>query len=254
MMNGRLLRQLLSIPSPSGREHQIADFIEDYCNRRKWDVLVDEFNNVFITKGNWAWNPCLVAHIDTVFTDAPSRIVRRGKNLIGLNAEGARTGLGADDKAGVFICLELLRQVSRLKVALFAGEELNCAGARACDSLLLFDVGYFLEFDAPGTGLVSRTSNGIPLFEERGRFKQMVSGVLGRHGFNQWQHQPITDVSVIGPRKGLSSLNLSAGYYAWHSPQESIHLPDVAKSIALGRDLIATLGNEHYPFYEVHLF
>ena len=53
----------------------------------------------------------------------PVQIIQQDGMLIGFNKYGQRSGMGADDKAGVFICLELLERMDNVAVALFAAEE-----------------------------------------------------------------------------------------------------------------------------------
>ena len=251
-MRVELLNQLLLLPSPSHQEHAMVEFIlrhvESWGSRSGVRCWVDAHNNVYIIKGDAACLPCVAAHIDTVHRHAPARIVQHGGLLVGFNEAGCRTGIGGDDKAGVFICLELLKRFDNIAVALFAAEEVGCVGARHADAKFFERVGCVIEFDCPGRGLVSYTSGGMRMFQNDGEFITTALPVMCRHGALQWQHHPFSDVKAIGGRFGLSCLNVSAGYYNWHRRDEFVKLADVEHALAFGTDLIRAVGNRRYDF------
>ena len=265
-MRVELLKNLLAVPSPSHQEKAMAEFIvrhvEQMGPRSGVRCRVDEHNNVYITKGDADFLPCVAAHIDTVHRLAPATIVQHGGLLVGFDEAGRRTGiggddaarrdaavkLGGDDKAGVFICLELLERFDNIAVALFAAEEVGCVGSRNADAEFFKRVGYVIEFDCPGRGLVSYTSGGVRLFPNDGEFITAALPVMCRHGALNWQHHPFSDVKAIGGRFGLCCLNVSAGYYNWHRHDEFVKLADVEHALAFGTDLIRALGNRRYDF------
>ena len=207
----------------------------------------DHHNNVFIFKGSAEHYPCVAAHIDTVHPMKPVSIVQEGDRLFGLDTRGQRSGIGADDKAGVLICLELLERFDNIAVVLFAGEEIGCAGARQADPAFFGRLGYVVEFDAPSYGLVSHSSGGQRLFANRGQFIHTALPVLERNGAANFQRHPFSDVMAVRERFPLSCLNLSAGYYQWHRPDEFVVLDEVASMLEVGAELVQALGCRHYP-------
>ena len=251
-MRVELLNQLLLLPSSSHHEQAVVEFIvrhvESMGPRSGVRCWVDAHNNVYITKGDAEFLPCVAAHIDTVHRSAPACIVQHGGLLVGFDESGRRTGIGGDDKAGVFICLELLERFDNIAVALFAAEEVGCVGARNADPKFFERVGCVIEFDCPGRGLVSYTSGGMRLFQNDGEFITTALPVMCRHGALQWQHHPFSDVKAIGGRFGLSCLNVSAGYYNWHRHDEFVKLADVEHALAFGTDLVRALGHRRYEF------
>ena len=133
-MRVELLKQMLALPSPSYHEKAMVEFIvrhiEQMGPRTGVRCRVDEHNNVYITKGDAEFLPCVAAHIDTVHRSTPACIVQHGGLLVGFDEAGRRTGIGGDDKAGVFICLELLERFDNIAVVLFAAEEVGHQGRR----------------------------------------------------------------------------------------------------------------------------
>ena len=251
-MRVEILNQLLLLPSPSHREHAVVEFIVQHVAsmgpRSGVRYSVDAHNNVYIVKGDAARLPCVAAHIDTVHRRAPARVVQHGGLLVGFDEAGRRIGIGGDDKAGVYICLELLERFDNIAVALFAAEEVGCVGARNANPDFFERVGYVIEFDCPGRGLVSYTSGGVRLFQNDSDFITTALPVMCRHGVLNWQHHPFSDVKAITRRFGLSCLNVSAGYYNWHRQDEFVKLADVEHALAFSTELIRALGNRRYDF------
>ena len=251
-MRVELLKQMLAVPSPSYREKAMVEFIvrhvEQMGPRCGVRCRVDEHNNVYITKGDAEFLPCVAAHIDTVHRLAPATIVQHGGLVVGFDEAGRRTGIGGDDKAGVYICLDLLERFDNIAVALFAAEEVGCVGSRNADPDFFKRVGYLIEFDCPGRGLISYTSGGVRLFQNHGDFITTALPIMCRHGALNWQNHPFSDVKAIGGRFGLCCLNVSAGYYNWHRRDEFVKLADVEHALAFGTDLIRALGNRRYDF------
>jgi hypothetical protein len=180
----------------------------------------DRWNNVLIRKGNTELGPLVCAHIDTAHHWTEIEIVQHDGPLVGFDADGNRSGIGADDKCGVFICLALLERFENIAVALFAQEEIGYIGAQNAVADFFENIGYALEFDCPATGLVSYSAGGQRLFQNDGGFIEAALPVLTRFGFTSFQHHPFTDVTGLRKRFGFSCLNVSCGYYGWHSDTE----------------------------------
>ena len=251
-MRLNLLKQILAVPSCSRQEGRMVEFLVEHVRQRGaarcGEITTDDWNNVFIRKGSIGILPCVAAHIDTVHPLCPVEIVQHDGILFGIDELEQRTGIGADDKAGVFICLELLERFDNIAVALFASEEIGCVGAHHASAAWCGDVGYVIEFDCPGHGLLSYTSSGTRLFANGGEFIQTAVPVLQAHGLTRWQHHPFTDVMVLRERFGFSCLNLSCGYHNWHASDEYVVLNEVEAALAAGTDLVRALGCRRYPF------
>jgi acetylornithine deacetylase/succinyl-diaminopimelate desuccinylase-like protein len=249
-MRIHLLKRLLAVPSHSRHEGEMVDFLFDHVRGAglRGTCVTDDWNNVFVRKGDAEFLPCVAAHIDTVHLSQPANVAQEDGILFGLDDQGQRCGIGADDKAGVYICLELLERCDNIAVALFGSEEVGCHGAYHVPAEWFDDVGCFVEFDCPGRGLVSYTSGGTRLFANDGDFICAAEPVLRTHGLTSWQHHPFSDVMALRHRFGLSCLNLSCGYHNWHRPDEYVALDEVAAALAAGADLIDALGCRRYGF------
>jgi acetylornithine deacetylase/succinyl-diaminopimelate desuccinylase-like protein len=248
-----LLKRILAVPTCSRREDRMVEFLVDHVRERGsarcGEITTDEWNNVFIRKGVAEIVPCVASHIDTVHPLRPVEIVHQNGILFGVNERRERTGCGADDKCGIFVCLELLERFDNIAVALFAQEEIGCQGAYHAPAAWFRDVGCVVEFDCPGSGLVSYTSSGTRLFANHGAFINTAAPVLQAHGLTRWQHHPLSDVMALRQRFNFSCLNLSCGYRNWHRPDEHVVLAEVETAVDAGEALIAALRCRAYPFH-----
>lgn len=244
-MNSALLKELLVVPTISYKEQLMVDWLVWHVrkNIKGAHVTVDNAGNVYVVKGTAKYSPCVAAHTDTV---QPLRIIQinqNGNRLTGENTAGVQAGIGADDKAGIFVCLELLQRTENIRAVFFATEEVGCVGARKADPKFFEEVGCVIEYDCPGVDIMSYTCGGVRLFANRGEFIQKTLDVLPHH---EWQNHPYTDVMTVRERFDVSCLNLACGYHNWHMSNEYIHLPSTELAIERGAKLIQTLGNARY--------
>lgn len=257
-MDIKLLKQILSIPTYTGEEERLVKFLKTYLNEKSISFKVDDNGNIIATKGKANVYPCLVAHTDTVHQIQSDKIEIRSvhrKNPSGelkpaftgfMPNTNTPLGCGGDDKAGVFICLQLLDYFDNIKVFFSVSEENGCIGTKAAAKEWFKDVGYFIQFDSPENNTMSLTLGGRRLFTENGRFWELAKGLVFEHGITEYQHHSFTDVGFLGKEYGVDCLNLATGYYNLHTIHEYVVLEDVENSIILGKKLIKLLGQLKY--------
>lgn len=116
-MNIQLLKRLYSIYSPSGKEQKMVKFLCSYIRQLPGNISVskDKFGNLYVVKGKAEVYSCLVSHIDQVSHCKHSKdfkAVETREVIFGYSPKNRRfENLGADDKNGVFICLECLKNI-----------------------------------------------------------------------------------------------------------------------------------------------
>lgn len=247
-MNLDTFKQLLAVPTCSFREDRMVQWLQDYLRERLPTALVftDGSNNVYVTKGGGAYLPCVAAHIDSVQPLKTVRIQQTGDVLTALDHRGCQTGFGADDKAGVFVCLNLLEQCENIKAVFFAAEECGCVGARNALPQFFDDVAYVIEYDCPSRQMLSYSVGGVRLFSNGGSFIQEALPVLNHYGTVHWQHHPYTDVMALRLRFPVSCFNLSCGYYNWHASSEYVKISDVAHAVEQGCTLVETISRRQH--------
>jgi tripeptide aminopeptidase len=155
---------LVRIDSPTGEEAAIARELESRLCQLGLSVERDAMNNVLARLSGQGEAVMLAAHMDTVMPGRRVQPVVRD----GVVYSDGTTILGADDKAGVAVILEVLQEIverglahPNLEVVITVQEESGLVGAKALDaSGLRARLGVSLDAGgAPGTITVSAPSH-----------------------------------------------------------------------------------------------
>ena len=251
------LEDILKIPTYSGREDMLVDKIEDFCLSNKLVYHKDHKNNLYVVKGDAEYYPCVVSHTDTVHNDQENLISENenleilSKSFDGLTFltalnNGVESGIGGDDKCGVWICLNLLQKLENIKCAFFTEEEVGMKGSRECDVDFFKNVGYALQFDAPTDNWFSKSCSGFNLWTEN--FFQKVEPLLKEYGVDNISKDPFTDVVQLRKKFDFCCSVLPTGYYNQHSAHEYVIKEHTQKCLKLGFDFLNTLGFDKYAF------
>ena len=252
------LKELLSIPTKTWEEDRLIAYLIEHFESRGYHYEIDDMGNLYVTKGISEYYPLVLAHTDSVH-DITEMVVKeeylpnsQGNKKLALKAYtkdgNLPTGIGGDDKAGVFICLQLLERFNVIKGFFPVAEETGCHGSRGAKESFFNNVGYAIQFDSTENDTMSLSLMGTQLFEQDSEFFNKTKGLILEHGFTEWRHHPYTDTMVLKERFNFSCLNLAAGYYNCHSNNEYVIVEDVLNSTLLGESVIKKLGNEFYEF------
>ncbi len=254
-----LLKEILSFPTKTGYEHEFVTYLCNLIADMGYTAEKDDKGNIFVTKGIAKVYPLVLAHLDTVHSIKAVDIVEeyhpnaQGELKTALCAyeslTGEPAGLGADDKNGVFVCLQLLEQVQNIKVFFAVEEETGCHGSHyAVENNHSFfdDIAYGIMVDSPENDTMSYTLMGEHLFDIDGPFSAIVMPILTQYGIKKYQHHPYTDSMVIREKFGFANLNVAAGYYRYHSRSEYAVIDDVENAVHLVFSLIRELGEFRY--------
>lgn len=161
----------------------------------------------------------LTAHLDTVFKTPPSRIFYdRAKNVM-----WSPEGLGADDRAGVYAIVQILKSGFRPTVIFTTDEELGCLGAEA----IVKDIPtapmylkYIIELDRRG-------SDDCVFYQcENEEFEAYIESFGFVMNFGSF-----SDISTICPAWKVAGVNLSIGYYDEHSYCETLYIGQMFNTI-----------------------
>jgi tripeptide aminopeptidase len=131
------LIEILGIPSTSGHEEQVRDYIERYLAKLGLSSSIDVSGNLIATLAGEGKPLLLNAHMDRVPPGLGHRPVLRD----GILYSDGTTNLGADDAAGIVIILETLRRIIEqhlphppLVIVFTVQEEAGMCGASGFDS------------------------------------------------------------------------------------------------------------------------
>lgn len=260
----KLLKSVLSIPTVTRNEKLMIEFICEWLDSNNIEYFKDDLGNVYATKNTSieiteeTYFPCVVSHTDTVHQIDTINVVE-GKlpnaqgeykqSYFGINDLGKPTGIGGDDKCGVFACLTLLKEMNFVKAAFFVSEEIGCIGSRVADEEFFSNVGYAIQFDAPENWMVTETCFSQKLFDRDSEFFQVCDSVLSENMVKtdmDYMSHPYTDVWALRSLFDFSCINFSIGYYNYHTKNEYVVVDDVFNGIKMGKEMIEKLGNKLY--------
>lgn len=158
---------------------------------------------------------CLITHLDIVWMLPPIEddiIYDENKDImINIGDEG----LGADDRAGVYIVLTLLKKGHRPKGLIFTHNE-ECGGVGAYQLINAFPkpistYNYLIQLDRQGL-------NDCVFYQCDNKSFENYINSFG------WQTRigTMSDISIIAPAWGIAAVNLSTGYFNEHTLDEIV--------------------------------
>lgn len=168
-------------------------------------------------------------------------IFRRENIIIGIGEHGKQVNLGADDKNGIWIALELLRTEPILKVVLFPGEEIGCVGSNACDMNFFDDAKFVIQCDRRNGHDFIHTAGCVTLCDSSFPSPQLKQkyGYVNTTGL-------MTDVQTLKKRGlNVACCNLSCGYYNPHLETEYTDVGELINCLQFVREIVQTV--EHTP-------
>jgi tripeptide aminopeptidase len=251
-MSKNLLKEVLSVPTCYRTTTLMVRWLQQWLESHHISFYTDRLGNIYATKGvtDTGYFPAVCAHMDTVHKIIPFSVVEEDGLFVAHDTHtGQRTGLGGDDKAGIFVCLELLESQPALKAAFFVDEEIGCLGSREADPAFFENVGYCIEFDSPNNDILSFSCDGMQLCledETEDALLTVAQPILTKYGATKWQWHPFTDVAQLRRKFDFECLNLPCGYFNMHSEREFVVIQDAFKAVLLGKELISELGNNFY--------
>ena len=260
------LKEVLSVPTHTYEEDLMIEYLISWLEKNRFNFFADKVGNIYVTKNTTGkevdYYPCVVAHTDTVHPlstinireeQLPNFQKNKKLSLKAYNDNGEPTGIGGDNKCGVFACLQILKDLPVVKAAFFVSEETGCHGSKVADKDFFSNVGYVIQFDAPYNWMVTEVSMGVRLFEKGSDFHNKIDGILTEQmgKDKQYGSHPYTDVWPLKKNFDFTCVNISIGYYNYHSPQEYVVVEDTFKGIDTGKMMIEQLGYEKYTYNHV---
>ena len=240
-MDFKLLKQLYKIHSKSGYEGKIISFVCKWVDKNIQDVKIElDWNtgNIYMTKGTSDTYPCMVAHLDQVQKYHPTdfTVIETKDLLFGYSpTERSFCGLGADDKNGIWLCLQCLQKFNEIKVAFFVGEEVGCIGSSKANMEFFNDCRFVIQPDRRGNSDV---------------ITQIGFMDIEKFGYTPTEGM-MTDVEQLKENGlAISCINVSCGYYEPHTDNEFTDKNDLLKCLNFIEHII-TKCNKVYKHEQV---
>ena len=205
----KTFEQLVKLPQPS-LKRVVANFLKKHYPR-----VIETADYVF-AEGEIPI--ALVAHMDTVFKFPPEEVFFDQRH----NVMWSPDGLGADDRAGVFAILQIIRSGLRPHVVFTTEEEAGGVGASKLIAIdcPFRDLRYVIELDRRG-------SNDCVFYDcDNPEFTEYIESF----GFS-WNFGSFTDISILCPEWGVAGVNLSVGYRDEHSTSEVLFVGQLLSTI-----------------------
>lgn len=195
----------------------------------------------------------VVAHMDTVHEIVRGYQVFEANNkyfAYDMDTMSA-TGIGGDDKVGIFIALSMLKSFPNVGVAFFVDEEVGCLGSGVADMTFFDQCNIILQADRKGNKDFVTSISGVSLSSSD--FQKDVKKVLRAYGYATCSGM-LTDVYTLKTKGFKGSVaNVSCGYYNPHCSDEYIDFDDVCNTLELFSDIRYYTNGKSYPmFYKAH--
>lgn len=228
--------ELLETESYSGEEDMMRGFIEAFIESEGIQCTVKhDKGNMYIEKNvlnEDGLYPTYVAHIDTVHSIIPDdkgrlKAIEIDDAWIGMNTVSMDfSGIGGDDKCGIWAALMVLKFFNKVKIAFFHSEEMGCVGSGEADVSFFDDSSFVLQTDRRGFGEFTTTIMGTDMGDSD--FFNDFSAKWEENGLNSYEKLQsvdggMTDVwqlRVLGVE--CPCANVASGYYRPHSKDEFI--------------------------------
>lgn len=185
----------------------------------------------------------IVAHLDTVFPTPPIDIFYdRVKNVM-----WSPDGLGADDRAGVYSIIQLVKMGLKPTIIFTTDEETGAAGAMQLvkdmpNGIPNVELKYIIQLDRRGsTDCVFYDCDNV-VFEE----------YVEQFGFVT-AYGTFSDISVICPAWKIAGVNLSIGYIDEHSYSEILYVGNMLATIKKVANMLMDIENVKEPFEYIPL-
>lgn len=213
-------------------QEQLLNSLESILKTKYSKEDVTRTNKYLLCKGNIP--VMLVAHLDTVFTRFPDHIYYDQQQGV----LWSPNGLGADDRAGVFSIIKILKKGYMPHICFTTDEEKGGFGAQALikdNPQAPFDMKYIIELDRQGSNDCVFYSCGNKDFEK----------YVETFGFcTDWG--TYSDISDICPKWKIAGVNLSVGYFDEHSIAETLHVNYLYSTIKKVCTMLDTCNDAPY--------
>jgi hypothetical protein len=255
------LYETMQVPSCSRYEFRMAAYVIMWARRNGIDYTFDKKGNVYLTKGTLAegeFYPCVTAHMDTVqdkakpYALAGAELPLRTRRVKSTTSDEVRheifidgQGIGADDKLGVYISLQLMKKFDKIKAVFFVEEEIGMMGSKELVKEWFDDVAYVIGWDSPDIIRGAWNCSGTQLFS-KDFYEKHLKDIIKDWGFkgSDLHREPFTDVIQIREKTGITCMNFGNGGYNAHCSTEYLVIEHVDHAVGMGEDIIKRLGNK----------
>ena len=251
-----ILRDVISIESPSGSEERLARHIASrYFTREDgWEVRIDAVSNLFAFPSDSRNGiPLLTAHLDTYPLNAGYGHLLAREDALSLDEDrevllkANKIQYGFDDKTGVAIALLLSRYLGpRVKVLFTTEEEIGRRGIQhalsdreAAGFFADVPFAFTLDRNSETHDIVSAYSGHRMCPDAFVRELEAISEGLGTP-MKECESGSRADCYNISLQTQIPIVNLSCGYFNQHSDEDALNVGFALNTLRLVGECITT--------------
>jgi di/tripeptidase len=241
------LLELFKIYSPSKKEHPTVHYIIKKLEEMKVSYKVDFLGNVYniFNKDK----PVIMAHMDSVPYMKEKSIFKKRNIIIEENIiKSNGFNIGADDKCGIWICLELLKKYPDINFMFTTEEEIGSNGAKFIEqgnSKYLENINFGLSFDRKGNRdiIFSTTKGNLYSTDDMFCHNILMASCENGLGFRETKGS-FCDCDIFSGY--FNCVNISSGYYNPHTKKEYCNIDDMKKTLSFGEEILKRLYDKKY--------
>jgi len=246
----KLLKAVFSIQNPSNNKacndhamSTITGLAPDGC------TVVRNRGNLLIRKGAATGpHPHYLAHMDQVHDYVPFMSLElKGNVLAAFDGNGKQTGVGGDDKSGIYLALMMLRHLDHCTAVFVRDEEVGCQGSGVVPLEWFAHAAFVIQADRNNRTMdIIRSTNGMNCSSDA-FFDAMLGLPVCVAAGHREAYGSVTDIGELSSR-GLhvSMVNISSGYHEPHSRREIVHMDELSVMLEVGRQAASLLGDKRW--------
>ena len=246
----KLLKAVFSIQNPSNNkacnDHAMSTIIglaPDGC------TVIRNKGNLLIRKGAATGpHPHYLAHMDQVHDYVPFMTLEvKGNVLAAFDGNDKQTGVGGDDKSGIYLALMMLHHLDHCTAVFVRDEEVGCQGSGVVPLEWFAHAAFVIQADRNNRTMdIIRSTNGM-ICSSDGFFDAMLGLPICVAAGHKEAHGSVTDIGELSSRQlCVSMVNISSGYHDPHSSRETVHMDELSIMLEVGRQAAALLGDKRW--------
>lgn len=256
-IDNRLLKKVFNIQNPSHNR---------WCNDRAINIIrglvpagctvVRNQGNLLVRKGPASGpHPYFLAHMDQVHQYEPGfRLCLHSPGnsiLTARDGNGKQTGVGGDDKCGIYLALAMLHELEHVTAVFVRDEETGCHGSGSVPLTWFDHAAFVIQADRNNRTMdIIPDTNGYCCASD-----EFVEAILNLPTAKANQHRraegSVTDIGELASRGlGVSMVNISSGYHDAHMHTEYVKLDELRVACNLALEAAMFMGTnkwEHVP-------
>ena len=200
----------------------------------------DAYGNLYVTKGNAEFYPCVVAHTDINQEVRHNvKIMTAYPWMFGFDTEEAeQCGMGADDKVGVYFAVHMFDLFDNIKLFFPKDEEVGLIGTYKADKHFFTDCSMLVQLDRNSykNDLITYT-NGLTVCSDE--FVTAAGSIMDKYMYKK-NNGSCTDIGGLKKYDTVNcvAMNVSCGYINEHGDNEMISIPHFENAINFGYELL----------------